>query len=67
RKAAGVGSGTVMRDEDIVPVALAEDQHEAILTSQILPAWTRVAVTQDHPAVVIRPWGTAVQRLTLSR
>ncbi|MGW8780223.1 zeta toxin family protein [Streptomyces sp. NPDC055796] len=42
-----------MRDEDIVPVELAEDQHEAILTSQILPAWTRGAVPQDQPVVVI--------------
>ncbi len=42
-----------MRDEDIVPVELDEDQHEAILTSQILPAWTRGAVPQDHPVVVI--------------
>ncbi|MFD9100259.1 zeta toxin family protein [Streptomyces virginiae] len=42
-----------MRDEDIVPAELAEDQHEAILTSQILPAWTRDAVPQDHPVVVI--------------
>lgn len=53
QKAAGEGSATVMRDEDIVPVELAEDQHEAILTSQILPAWTRDAVPQDHPVVVI--------------
>ncbi|MFJ6785301.1 zeta toxin family protein [Streptomyces yangpuensis] len=42
-----------MRDEDIVPVKLAAEQHEAILTSQILPAWTRDAVPQERPVVVI--------------
>ncbi|MFI5753525.1 hypothetical protein ACIBBE_49075 [Streptomyces sp. NPDC051644] len=41
------------RDEDIVPVELSEEQHEAILTAEILPAWTRGAVPQDRPVVVI--------------
>ncbi|WP_327310100.1 zeta toxin family protein (plasmid) [Streptomyces sp. NBC_01298] len=41
------------RDEDIVPVELAEEEHEAILTAEILPAWTRDAVPQDRPVVVV--------------
>ncbi|MFJ2419950.1 zeta toxin family protein [Streptomyces brevispora] len=41
------------RDEDIVPVELSEEPHRAILTAEILPAWTRGAVPQDRPVVVI--------------
>lgn len=39
-----------MRDADVVPVVLSEDEHEKILTSRILPAWTRDAVPQDSPS-----------------
>ncbi|MEW1725071.1 zeta toxin family protein [Streptomyces sp. NPDC093109] len=42
-----------MRDEDVVPVVLAEGQHEEILVTEILPAWTKDAVPQDRPVVVI--------------
>ncbi|MFD9605269.1 zeta toxin family protein [Streptomyces sp. NPDC059970] len=42
-----------MRDEDVVPVALAERQHEEILVTEILPTWTRDAVPQDRPVVVV--------------
>ncbi|WP_367141104.1 MULTISPECIES: zeta toxin family protein [Streptomyces] len=42
-----------MRDEDVVPVALAERKHEEILAAEILPAWTRNAVAQDRPVVVL--------------
>lgn len=52
-RVAGEGSGAVKRDEDIVPVELAEEEHEAILTAEILPAWTRDAVPQDRPVVVV--------------
>ncbi|WP_405533823.1 zeta toxin family protein (plasmid) [Streptomyces avidinii] len=42
-----------MRDEDVVPVVLAERQHEEILRTEILPTWTKDAVPQDQPVVVI--------------
>lgn len=41
------------RDEDVVPVELSEEQHQAILAAEVLPAWTRDAVPQDRPVVVI--------------
>ncbi|MES9512145.1 zeta toxin family protein [Streptomyces sp. NPDC000609] len=43
----------VLRDEDVVPVVLAEGQHEEILLTKILPTWTKDAVPQDRPVVVI--------------
>lgn len=42
-----------MRDADVVPVVLSEDEHEKILTSRILPAWTRDAVPQEQPVAVL--------------
>lgn len=45
--------GVVLRDEDVVPVALAESRHEEILLTEILPTWTKDAVHQDRPVVVI--------------
>ncbi|MEV5138922.1 zeta toxin family protein [Streptomyces syringium] len=42
-----------MRDQDVVPVALTERQHEEILVTEILPTWTSRAVPQDRPVVVV--------------
>ncbi|QIB49477.1 zeta toxin family protein [Streptomyces aureoverticillatus] len=42
-----------MRDGEVTPVALTEQQHEEILASEILPAWTRAAVPQREPVVVV--------------
>ncbi|MFJ3728557.1 zeta toxin family protein [Streptomyces sp. NPDC090045] len=42
-----------MRDEDVVPVTLAERQHEEILVTEILPTWTKHAVPQDQPVVLV--------------
>ncbi|MFJ8982697.1 zeta toxin family protein, partial [Streptomyces sp. NPDC102282] len=42
-----------MKDEDVVPVVLSEAEHEQILASHILPAWTRDAVPQDQPVAVL--------------
>ncbi|MFE5561648.1 zeta toxin family protein [Streptomyces sp. NPDC056544] len=54
-----------MRDEDVVPVVLAERQHEEILTTEILPTWTRHAVPQDQPVVIVvaGPAGSGKSRL----
>ncbi|MET8755213.1 zeta toxin family protein [Streptomyces sp. NPDC004667] len=41
-----------MRDEDVVPVVLAERQHEEVRVTEILPTWTRHATLQDRPVVV---------------
>ncbi|MFI6658189.1 zeta toxin family protein [Streptomyces sp. NPDC050523] len=42
-----------MKDADVRPVVLPEPEHEEILTSQILPAWTKSAVPQKQPVVVL--------------
>ncbi|MFC9498407.1 zeta toxin family protein [Streptomyces sp. NPDC056982] len=42
-----------MKDANVVPVVLPERQHEEILTSRILPAWTKHAVPQEQPVVVL--------------
>ncbi|MEV8457685.1 zeta toxin family protein [Streptomyces sp. NPDC052095] len=42
-----------MRDEDVDPVVLPVEQHEEILATEILPAWTTGAVPQDRPVAVI--------------
>lgn len=42
-----------MKDADVAPVVLAEEQHEEILASQILPTWTKDAVPQEQPVVVL--------------
>ncbi|MEV8312221.1 zeta toxin family protein [Streptomyces flavidovirens] len=42
-----------MKDSDVVPVVLAERQHEQTLASQILPRWTSDAVPQQQPVVVL--------------
>lgn len=42
-----------MRDADVVPVVLSQGQHEEILASQIMPAWTRDAVPQEQPVVIL--------------
>ncbi|MGW2748089.1 zeta toxin family protein [Streptomyces sp. NPDC001450] len=42
-----------MKDADVVPVVLPEHEHEEILVSQILPAWTKNAVPQEQPVVVL--------------
>ncbi|MFC4506076.1 MULTISPECIES: zeta toxin family protein [Streptomyces] len=42
-----------MKDADVIPVVLTEDQHAEILASQILPAWTKDAVPQQRPVVVL--------------
>ncbi|MFJ7209447.1 zeta toxin family protein [Streptomyces sp. NPDC098789] len=54
-----------MRDEDVVPVVLAEHQHEEILATEILPIWTRHAVPQDQPVVIVvaGPAGSGKSRL----
>ncbi|MCX5346100.1 hypothetical protein [Streptomyces atratus] len=45
--------GVALRDEDVVPVALAEGQHNEILVTEILPTWTEHAVPQGKPVVVV--------------
>ncbi|MFI6730125.1 zeta toxin family protein [Streptomyces atratus] len=54
-----------MRDEDVVPVALAEGQHNEILVTEILPTWTEHAVPQGKPVVVVvaGPAGSGKSRL----
>lgn len=42
-----------MKDSDVVPVVLTEEQHTAILASQILPRWTSDAVPQRQPVLVL--------------
>ena len=42
-----------MRDENVVPVRLSREQHDVILTSQILPTWTKGAVGQEQPVVLV--------------
>ncbi|MFC8015780.1 zeta toxin family protein [Streptomyces cinereoruber] len=42
-----------MTDADVVPVVLSEREHEEILVSQILPAWTSDAVPQEQPVTVL--------------
>lgn len=41
-----------MRDENIAPVVLCEEQHAEILTTLILPASTRGAVVQEKPVAI---------------
>lgn len=54
-----------MRDEDVVPIVLDEGQHEQILRTEILPTWTRDAVPQDQPVVIVvaGPAGAGKSRL----
>ncbi|WP_327419611.1 zeta toxin family protein [Streptomyces sp. NBC_01233] len=54
-----------MRDENVVPVVLAEREHEEILVTEILPTWTRNAVPQDQPVVIVvaGPAGSGKSRL----
>jgi energy-coupling factor transporter ATP-binding protein EcfA2 len=40
-------------ERDVVPVVLPEQQHAEILASQILPAWTGEAVSQEQPVVIL--------------
>jgi energy-coupling factor transporter ATP-binding protein EcfA2 len=42
-----------VKDADVIPVVLTEGQHEKILVSQILPTWTKDAVPQERPVVVL--------------
>ncbi|MEU5632213.1 zeta toxin family protein [Streptomyces rishiriensis] len=42
-----------MKDADVRPVVLPEPEHREILESRILPAWTRDAVPQEQPVVVL--------------
>ncbi|MGW8767840.1 zeta toxin family protein [Streptomyces sp. NPDC055815] len=42
-----------MKDADVVPVRLSEHEHEEILASYILPAWTKDAVPQEQPVAVL--------------
>lgn len=42
-----------MKDAEVVPVVLDEEQHQEILASQILPTWTQNAVPQDQPVVIL--------------
>ncbi|MHA4818779.1 zeta toxin family protein [Streptomyces aculeolatus] len=42
-----------MKDADVLPVVLPKLEHEEILTSQILPAWTEGAASQEQPVVVL--------------
>ncbi|MEU2873054.1 zeta toxin family protein [Streptomyces olivoreticuli] len=50
-----------MRDEEVIPVVLADEQHRQILASRILPRWTAGAVPQEQPVVVlvVGPAGSA--------
>ncbi|MEV8529252.1 zeta toxin family protein [Streptomyces sp. NPDC052000] len=45
--------GGVVKDEEVVPVVLPEEQHEEILAARILPRWTAGAVPQEQPVVVL--------------
>ncbi|MGW8730538.1 zeta toxin family protein [Streptomyces sp. NPDC055808] len=42
-----------MKDEDVVPVVMSQEQHDEILASQILPTWTKGAVRQEQPVVLV--------------
>lgn len=42
-----------MKDADVLPVVLAEWQHQEILASQIQPTWTKDAVAQEQHVVVV--------------
>ncbi|WP_328380610.1 zeta toxin family protein (plasmid) [Streptomyces sp. NBC_00440] len=42
-----------MKDADVEPVVLSQEQHDEILTSQILPSWTKGAVRQEQPVVLV--------------
>ncbi|MFC5724146.1 zeta toxin family protein [Streptomyces gamaensis] len=42
-----------MRESEIAPAVLPENEHREILTSAILPAWTKQAVRQVRPVAVI--------------
>lgn len=42
-----------MRDTDVEPFVLPESQHERILSDQILPVWTKAAVPQAQPVVIL--------------
>lgn len=41
-----------MRDRDVAPVVLGDEQHADILTTVILPTWTKDAVPQEEPVAV---------------
>ncbi|MCT9093502.1 zeta toxin family protein [Streptomyces sp. ASQP_92] len=42
-----------MRDSDVVPVVLGDDEHQDILNNLILPEWTRGAVRQEQPVLIV--------------
>ncbi|AYG77956.1 Toxin zeta [Streptomyces hundungensis] len=42
-----------MRDSDVAPVLLGEGEHRAILNNLILPDWTRGAVRQEQPVLIV--------------
>ncbi|MEU9072376.1 zeta toxin family protein [Streptomyces sp. NPDC048306] len=42
-----------MKDADVVPVVLADEEHERVLVSRVLPAWTSSAVPQKQPVAVL--------------
>ncbi|MGW1870389.1 zeta toxin family protein [Streptomyces mauvecolor] len=42
-----------MKDSDVVPVLLGEDEHQDILNNLILPDWTRGAVRQEQPVLIV--------------
>lgn len=63
--AVGTEQGVALRDEDVVPVVLADGRHEEILVTEILPTWTSGAVPQDEPVVIVvaGPAGSGKSRL----
>ncbi|MER0443174.1 zeta toxin family protein [Streptomyces sp. Edi4] len=42
-----------MGDRDVEPVVLGHERHNAILASEILPTWTKDAVSQEQPVVLV--------------
>lgn len=57
--------GNAVKDADVTPVVLSDQEHEEILASQILPAWTKDAVPQDEPVVVLVAGGPGSGKSTL--
>lgn len=56
-----------MRDSEVEPVVLPRPQHEEILASQILPTWTKDAVVQEQPVVLLVAGGPGSGKSTLCR
>ncbi|MEJ8653587.1 zeta toxin family protein [Streptomyces sp. MS1.AVA.3] len=57
--------GNAVKDADVTPVVLSEQEHEEILASRILPTWTEGAVPQEEPVVVLVAGGPGSGKSTL--